>query len=1052
VSHARRSAVFALVALAVALATTMVPPASAAPPPGARAPDPFTALPNFKPSGEKVRVEPRSFAASRVNVSALRSALAAADAGGESTLAVPDPSGKPVRFRVVRTSLVQSRLAAAHPEIATYSGQAVGSKETIAMDLTPMGFHAFVRGPNGQRAWYVDPAYNRRGTTAHLSYYGAALPAAAQRRAEGEVRSIRSAVEAKQAADATAGGGLVTRRSYRLALTNDPAYADYFGTDNVLAEKVTLINRVNQIYNDDLGVRLRLVNATDSLNLDTDAKANQPNGPCGAAACFAPGYLDFCDVTTLGRNRTVLGQLVGASKYDIGHIALGVDGGGIAFLGVVGGDYKGGGCTGLPDPRGDFFAIDYVAHEMGHQFGGDHTFNGALGSCAGGNREPAASVEPGSGSSVMAYAGICRQDNLQPHTDPYFSQETIEQVTDYLSSEPYDNIEVQTVSLRGFDTDGDQITLDYPEAAAPITLTRGTDYDTAGIEAAIETLTGLDVTVVQWGYDEFVDFPDDASDEGFQVIFADEPSIFDASEEDVDLPSLTVSSTTPGVSGWVGETAKGGPSEQEGTTDVSANHAPSVTAPADKTLPMRTPFALTASGSDADGDAVTYLWEQNDTGGATGTMLTSNSKTNGPLFRVFGTAANVTPEGSLESPSPGQNLADGNPTRVFPDMAQVLADNTNAETGACPAAPTPNTVPLPPATLECYSEFLPMPGYVGTAGSPTPAMHFRVTARDGFPNGGGTAYDDVVLTLDPTKGPFAVTSQAAPGGSVQAGAGLPVTWSVNGTETLAPQVRITLSTDGGATWDHVLAASTPNDGSETVVVPNAATTHARIRIEAVDNYFFDTNDAEFAIAPGTIAPETSITSGPKDGAIVLDKVVKFGFSATGTPVSFACAVNGKAVTCDASGATLKGLKAGTHTFTVVASDAAGNADPTPATRTFTVPYDDGAFKAHGKWKVKKSKKSFGGDYATSKRSGDKLVRKVDGVTSIVLVVSTGKKLGPVKVYLGKKLLKTVNLNGKNKTSVLKSVATFPAPRSGTVKLVVGKNKEVRIEGVALVTG
>ena len=90
-------------------------------------------------------------------------------------------------------------------------------------------------------------------------------------------------------------------------------------------------------------------------------------------------------------------------------------------------------------------------------------------------------------------------------------------------------------------------------------------------------------------------------------------------------------------------------------------------------------------------------------------------------------------------------------------------------------------MPLPPALLDCYSEYLPTPGYVGTAGSTTPAMHFRVTARDAYLNGGGTSSDDVVLTLDPTKGPFAVTSQSAPGTAAQGGLPLAVAWSVNGT-------------------------------------------------------------------------------------------------------------------------------------------------------------------------------------------------------------------------------------------------------------------------------
>ncbi len=548
----------------------------------------FTTLRGFEPTGAKIRVEPREYAATRVDLSALRGELPAGDAS--TVVSVPGPSGRLVDFRVVRTQVMESELAAAHPEIATYAGRGVDDpRASIALDLTPMGFHAFVRAPGNGRDWYVDPAYNRRGTTAHLSYYGRDLPRPEKRRAEGEVSALRDTVTAAQQSRPEAGKP-VDRRYFRLALTSDPSYAAYFGTDNVLAEKVTLINRVNEIYNDDLGVELRLVNGTDRLNLDTDAKATGADGPCGAAPCFAPyddnatpdddsddtyGELDFCDVSTLGKNRTVLGQLIGASNYDVGHIALGVNGGGVAYLGVIGGDYKGGGCTGLPKPKGDFFAIDYVAHEIGHQFGGNHTFNGALGAC-GGNIS-AASVEPGSGSSVMAYAGICGQDDLQPHTDPYFSHLTVDE-THATMDDSYDNVEVQTVSLRGFGDAGDSFTLEYDgETTDPIVF--GTNYSAAGIKAALEEVTGQPVSIAQWGYDQYNSYyvnyvpPVEPDETGFQVIFNDEPTI---EAEGDDVPELAVTGGSTGVSGFVGETSRGGPAQNAGFPLASTNTNPTV--------------------------------------------------------------------------------------------------------------------------------------------------------------------------------------------------------------------------------------------------------------------------------------------------------------------------------------------------------------------------------------------------------------------------------------------------------------------------------------------
>ncbi|WP_148611719.1 reprolysin-like metallopeptidase [Nocardioides rubriscoriae] len=865
--HPRRARLAA--AVAVVLAAAVVPavtPSSAAP-----AADPaFRPLTGFKPSGDKIRVQPTRYAATRVDLRAVRAQLADAPVEGSGSgvdLAVPTPAGGTQRFAVTRSDVLAPELAAAHPEIATYTGRAVDDPTTtIALDVTPMGFHAAVRGPQGQGAWYVDPAYDRVGTTTHLSFYGSATTRPEEAFAEKEAPEVRRAATRGAVAPAKVGGTVVEKR-YRLALASDPSYAAYFGTTNVLAEKATLINRVNQIYREDLAITLQLINETDKLNFDTDAKATGPDGPCGAEPCYrtsiypdAPpgqdyGDLDFCSGELLGRNRLVLGQVIGAANYDIGHIALGKNGGGVAYLGVVGADYKGGGCTGLPEPKGDFFAIDYVAHEMGHQFAGNHTFNGVQYACSGGNRNGGTSVEPGSGSSVMAYAGICLQDDLQAHTDPYFSWQTLDEVNTYTGGPIPSVVEVQTVSLSGFGGPGSGFSLSFGDSA-PVDFTPAT-YDAATLESAIETATGQDVTIAGWGYDPYASY--DAypapltapGPTGFQVIFAPTAAP-DAPGTHTDVDPLTVVGTG-GATAFVGETAKGGAADNGGTATVTTtDRAPRVTSVnVTRKIPVRTPFKLTGTATDPDGDPLTYLWEQADRGlESTGTGLVSNKKIYGPLFRVFGTAADVSADDSLESPAPGINVAGRSGTRYFPDLAQVLGGNTNARTGACPKvaglpADLGDYVPPSAKVVECYSEYLPTRGYLGTPGDTPRALHFRLTVRDAR---GGVAYREVTLRLVPTAGPFRVTTQGRQGLRLQAGSTIPVRWKVNGTRALSERVKVLLSTDGGRTFRRTLAGGTLNDGATRVTLPGGIRTdNARIMVEAAGNYFYSVSAKSFAI-------------------------------------------------------------------------------------------------------------------------------------------------------------------------------------------------------------
>jgi hypothetical protein len=324
-----------------------------------------------------------------------------------------------------------------------------------------------------------------------------------------------------------------------------------------------------------------------------------------------------------------------------------------------------------------------------------------------------------------------------------------------------------------------------------------------------------------------------------------------------------------GMSGFVGETVKGGAQDNGGLrVDDTGNHAPVVTVPAQHTIPVRTPFALTGSATDSDGDALTYLWEQNDRGGATGTTLASNTKVNGPLFRQFGTAAIVSPEDTLKYYSPGENAVNADPHRVFPDLRQIAANNTNAATGTCPAAP-PAPTPLPADVRDCYSEFLPTSDWVGIDNTRT--MHFRLTARDGRLGGGGVGFGDTALVLAPSAGPFLVTSQGSAqtlrGGSTQ-----PVTWDVAGTD-VAPigvsEVKLSLSVDGGLTFPHVLSERTPNDGVESVTLPDLGTTKGRLKVEAVGNVFFDLNDGDLTIqASPRVANSGPVTVQYSDAAPV----------------------------------------------------------------------------------------------------------------------------------------------------------------------------------------
>ena len=206
-------------------------------------------------------------------------------------------------------------------------------------------------------AWFVDPAYHDDDGP-YLSYLGRALPAPERALVEPELDDAT--------ADAPGGrrigegpDGLVRQRAYRLALLTDPAYADYFARGTTrptqLAEKTTLINRVNHVYGDDFGVPMLLIDDTDQLNLNTPAEATGANGPCGltrATRPLDPARRSGCTGGLLTRNRLVIGQLVGAAQLRHRPHRARHRRRRRRLARLVGGDNKAQGCTGLATPDG----------------------------------------------------------------------------------------------------------------------------------------------------------------------------------------------------------------------------------------------------------------------------------------------------------------------------------------------------------------------------------------------------------------------------------------------------------------------------------------------------------------------------------------------------------------------------------------------------------------------------------------------------------------------------------------------------------------------------
>lgn len=329
-------------------------------------------------------------------------------------MSIPMPQGHYLRFRLEEIDVMAPELAAKFPEIKSFRGIAEDGRTMMHADISPKGFHAQIMGADG--VILVDPW---DANDNHAAYF---KKDARLERAPFNCQVLGRAADAPADAARTAATSGSLLRTYRLAIGCTRQYAAKHGTTKLLVLSAinTTINRVNMVYQRDLCVRLQLVANNDHIVF------------LGAADDPYTGN-DNADVL-INESQSVIDNKIGSGNYDIGH-TFSTGAGGLAGLGVVCiSGQKARGVTGSANPVGDPFDIDYVAHEMGHQFGGDHTFNGKIGSCSGGNRNASTAVEPGSGSTIQAYAGICGADDLQPNSDPYFHAVSLDQILTFVNS------------------------------------------------------------------------------------------------------------------------------------------------------------------------------------------------------------------------------------------------------------------------------------------------------------------------------------------------------------------------------------------------------------------------------------------------------------------------------------------------------------------------------------------------------------------------------------------------------------------------------------------
>ena len=313
------------------------------------------------------------------------------------------------QFHIVKAPVMQQGLADKYPMMRAYAGKGIQDPTAyLRFDITQKGFHGMILTGKSSSI-FIDP-YAVGNTEHYISYYkkdfkkATAVPFSCQT----EHKDFNKEDQLLPPVFTPVAGDCMLR-TYRTAIAVTGEYSNYHGGNvpDVLAAVVTSLTRINGVYERDHGITMVLVENNDLLMF-----LNAATDPFGNGN----------DITA---NQTTLDNTIGFDNYDIGHLFV-EDGGGFA-PGTPCTSSKAGGLSGIFPPVGDPFDIDYVCHEMGHQYGANHTQNN---SCA---RVAATAMEPGSASTIMGYAGICAP-NVQFNSDDHFHAISIQEIAEEITT------------------------------------------------------------------------------------------------------------------------------------------------------------------------------------------------------------------------------------------------------------------------------------------------------------------------------------------------------------------------------------------------------------------------------------------------------------------------------------------------------------------------------------------------------------------------------------------------------------------------------------------